>query len=193
MGKRFVYLVRHGDYGPEGNHDEEFGYGLTPRGIRQAQAIANRLKSFPVSAIYTSRALRATETAAIIAVQLPEAPLYITKDLGECIPCIPRGLKADPSQWPPDQIERDYKRAEKVLVKYFKCTRGSDRHDVIVAHGNLMRYLICRLLDQDGSAWLQLGFCNCGLSEVLVLPDGVKILKSHNDVGHLARTLRTHL
>lgn len=36
------------------------------------------------------------------------------------------------------------------FAKYFKTTRGKDRHEIIVSHGNLIRYLAARVLAESG-------------------------------------------
>lgn len=193
MAERLVYLVRHGAYGPEGNHDPKLGYGLTVLGVKQARATAKRFKNLPVTAIHASSALRAAETAAIIAEQMPQVPFRTTSMLCEAMPCVPRGVTLNPAEWPTKGITRDHKRAEKALERYFKRAQGEDKHDVIVAHGNIIRYMICRLLNVDATVWASLDMCNCGISVILIRQDGVKILLCHNDLGHLPNQLRRYL
>lgn len=66
-----------------------------------------------------------------------------------------------------------------------------DRHELIVAHGNLIRYLICRVLGASPRAWASMRINNCGLSEVVVESDGSLTLASYNDTGHLPPRLVT--
>jgi len=193
VGTRFIYLVRHGDYGPGGSYDPKRGHGLTALGIRQAQAAAKRFEGIPVSGIHTSTLLRAAETAAIIAKHLPSIPVHADNLLCEVIPNLPPGTEMDLDQWGPKKLESDRARAEKALVRYFKPARGADKHDVIVAHGNLIRYMVCRVLGADAKMWTRLDMCNCGISKVLVKPDGTAFVVSHNSAGHLPRTLRRFL
>ena len=72
-----IILVRHGE--TEWNHlrriQGQLDVPLNGVGLRQAQAIARRLASEPVAAVYTSDLLRASATAAPIAAAHGLAPL----------------------------------------------------------------------------------------------------------------------
>jgi broad specificity phosphatase PhoE len=81
-----VWLARHGEAHNPGN----VLYGrlprvrLTPEGRRQAQAIASRLESRPLAAIYSSPMLRARRTAeAVLGVHPELKRLRLTADLQE--------------------------------------------------------------------------------------------------------------
>jgi 2,3-bisphosphoglycerate-dependent phosphoglycerate mutase len=68
-----LYFVRHGE--SEANVLNEFSngpfkHGLTEKGKQQAFALARRLRSAPVTQIFTSPILRAVQTAAILAHEL---------------------------------------------------------------------------------------------------------------------------
>lgn len=68
-----IYFVRHGE--SEANLLAEFSnrgtrHGLTPKGRRQASALAENLKRSPIDLIYSSPLLRATQTAEIVAAHL---------------------------------------------------------------------------------------------------------------------------
>lgn len=79
------YLVRHCDvHNPDGvlyGHLPSFG--LSSKGLRQAQALAAFFKDKPVRAIYTSPLERARQTSEIIASQLRGAAITETADLIE--------------------------------------------------------------------------------------------------------------
>ena len=64
-----LYLVRHGE-----QQDAQYGLPdgpLSPRGIRQAQAIAERLGGVPFTGAWTSPLQRAQETARIMTERMP--------------------------------------------------------------------------------------------------------------------------
>ena len=67
---RYLYLVRHGE-----QQDAEHGLPdgpLSPRGVRQAQALAERLGGVPFTEAWTSPLQRAQETARVARVE-PQA------------------------------------------------------------------------------------------------------------------------
>lgn len=64
-----LLIIRHGE--TEWNREERFrgraDLGLTPRGLAQAEALAQRLSSWEISAVYSSPLRRARQTAEAIA------------------------------------------------------------------------------------------------------------------------------
>ncbi|MFM7449308.1 MAG: histidine phosphatase family protein [Leptolyngbyaceae cyanobacterium] len=95
-----VYFVRHGESAANtlkiiSNRGDY--YGLTPTGQQQSQALAEKLKPFPISAIFTSPLCRAIETAKILS-QTLELPYQITDTLREYDCGILEG-KSDPESW----------------------------------------------------------------------------------------------
>jgi broad specificity phosphatase PhoE len=85
-GAAEIYLVRHGDAVPA---VEEIVLGgaykdqpLSERGRKQARALAERLKTFPITQIYSSPLRRTKETAAPLAERL-NLPVQLESDLRE--------------------------------------------------------------------------------------------------------------
>lgn len=80
-----VYLVRHCDVqNPRGvlyGHLPSFG--LSPKGVQQAEALARFFAATRVRQIYTSPLERARQTANTIAAQLPDAAVSVTDELTE--------------------------------------------------------------------------------------------------------------
>ena len=56
---------------------------------------------------------------------------------------------------------------------------------MIVCHGNVIRYFVCRAIGLDPLRWLDMMIANCSLSVIQVRPDGRTVLVSFDDVGHL--------
>lgn len=80
-----VYLVRHCDvHNPDGVlYGHLPAFGLSERGLRQADAIGRYVAGVPVRRIDTSPLERAQQTAGIIASHVPGVPVVVTDDLTE--------------------------------------------------------------------------------------------------------------
>jgi serine/threonine-protein phosphatase PGAM5 len=201
MATRTLYLIRHGDYIPIDNAvlgknpSMEARYqracevgGLTLLGTEQAEVVAERLKPLPITAIHTSTMLRAVETAEIIATQFPKVRVNRSDKLWECIPAVPppphdRGILKKHTA---AELAEQQGRAEHAFDHYFKRARGRDKHEIIVAHGNLIRYFICRALNVAPEPLvLGMDLCNCSVSEVLIHANGRMMLVAYNDVGFM--------
>jgi serine/threonine-protein phosphatase PGAM5 len=65
--------------------------------------------------------------------------------------------------------------------------RVAQRHEyeVVVAHGNVIRYFVCRALQIPPEAWLRFSTFNCSLTYLTVRPSGSVSCRSIGDVGHL--------
>ena len=208
MATRTLYLIRHGDYHLDEikkldrNLTLEQHYklhtmegGLTPTGEKQAKLTAKRLRSLPIDAIHCSSLRRASETANVIAKRFPAIEVQKSRLLWECVPSIPKAFAQHEdfryiSERDVDQWKR---RADEAFEGYFKKARGTDRHDIIVSHANLIRYLICLVLQIQPDAWINMTIDNCGISEVRIESNDRMKLVSYNDVGHLPHELRTYI
>jgi serine/threonine-protein phosphatase PGAM5 len=92
----------------------------------------------------------------------------------------------------PERADRCREQLEHAFATYFVPSSSGDRHDIIVCHGNVIRYFITRVLEVDPQAWLSMTVGNCGLTVVRIKADGDVRLLSYNDVGHLPVNLQTH-
>jgi serine/threonine-protein phosphatase PGAM5 len=195
MATRTLYLVRHGAY----HHVEidssdgyrlmtqahEYDGGLTDDGRRQAAYTAHRVCHLDITTIHSSSLPRALETARIIAAELPAIPFRTTRILWETIPCVPPRLADHVADFHPDDLALGPAHAARAFERYFKCTRGTDKHDLIVCHGNLIRYFVCWALGVEVDAWIKMHPRYCGISEVIIKSNGRLNLMSYNDTGHL--------
>jgi serine/threonine-protein phosphatase PGAM5 len=190
MGTRVLYLVRHGQYHMA---EESPKYGqLTPLGRRQARRVGKRLASVEFDVLHHSDMLRATETAALIAKELSaKLPTRSSKLLREGIPTapvpgVPNHTRADARQ--------ARARMESAFSRYFKRPRSGERHELLVAHGNIIRYLVRRAMGDPIAKWVQMNITQCGLTVIVLGPRrGRVVLMSFNDVGHLPPNMRTFL
>jgi serine/threonine-protein phosphatase PGAM5 len=57
--------------------------------------------------------------------------------------------------------------------------------DIIVCHGNIIRYFICRALQLPPEAWLRLSVFNCSVSYIIIKPNGYVSCRMIGDIGHL--------
>ena len=215
MGVRHIYLVRHAQREPVAGPDE-FGPGLSLLGWKQALLTARRLASLKVDVIHTSSLRRTMETARIIALEFTDIPIRPSPLLWECVPAVPEFAmmwhkehpNADTSAiripakmnpwvglWSDDttlsEIEAGFEQAKAAWQKYFIPARGKDQNDIIVCHGNIMRYFVMRALMVPTEAWGNTNLYNCGISEIVIENDGRVMLLSHNDNGHLPPEMKT--
>lgn len=193
MGRKTIYLVRHGQAAYAETEPRDMHGYLTELGRQQAQLAAERLSQLPITAIHHSDLHRAAETAKLIAEQLPHVPLHSTTLLRECIPCVPARPFARAANLSPAKIQENQQRSEYVFGHYFAAHKNREEYDILVCHGNILRYLICRALQVPPAAWINADIHNCGISEVLIETDGKIMLISHNDTGHLPYAMRTFL
>jgi serine/threonine-protein phosphatase PGAM5 len=181
MGTRHILLIRHGQY------DEEHDGGLTDLGREQAHRVGAALRGVTPRTIFVSTLRRARETAAIVSAHFPDVPVRKMRLLCEAVPTtIPRL----PGFASAARIRADRTRADAAFAKLFRPARASCS-DVVVAHGNIIRFFVCKALGIPPITWVKLGSVHCGVTEVLVEPSGYMRLRSFNDTGHLPRRMRT--
>jgi serine/threonine-protein phosphatase PGAM5 len=196
MGRR-IYLVRHGQAAYANTEPKDMHGYLTELGQQQALLTAERLSQLPISTIHHSDLQRACQTAELIGSKLPNAVLQSSPLLREGIPCLPVRPAAWMTDVAPEIIAEHERRVEKVFECYFNefltDSANLEHHEIIVCHGNLIRYLVCRAMQISPEYWGNLDNHNCGISEILVREDAQTILVSHNDTGHLPYSMRTFL
>jgi serine/threonine-protein phosphatase PGAM5 len=198
MTNRTIYLVRHAQTDVRDEFPDRLGFGLTALGERQARLTGERLSALPVRIVHHSSLRRAAETARILAERLPGVPLCHSRLLWECIPRLPvwgRELFNDIS---PEILRRGQRQAELAFAKFFypapgfrQVTRQDPGCEVIVCHGNLLRYFILRALGAPPDLWTNTDTYNCCISEVTVGEDGRLVMLAHNDIGHIPLGMRT--
>ena len=191
-GVRFVYLIRHGDYTRAANADDTKANGLNELGKLQADLLGKRLAALggPIHALVSSDFTRARETADVIGRALGLTP---TRDarIHECVPreSDPRpGAGPEPS----DQAACESNLAA-AYASYFRPAPANDERDVLVCHGNVIRWMVRRALGVSTTGWRSLDVANAALTVIAVRPDGTTSLISFNDVGHLPPERQTWL
>ncbi len=190
MAYRYLYLVRHAQYDPSEASNPQGE--LTALGKRQAQTLVKAFKGVPVTAIHVSALARALQTAEPLVKVFPEAKVSRTRRLFECIPPLLPALRQSYFQHYTDaELAQQAQHAQRAHDAYFKRTSGADKHEVLVFHGNLIRYLACRAMGFDPAGWSNLESRNCSITRIVIEPDGAAALISYNEVGHLPPALLT--
>jgi len=191
-GTRTIYLIRHGQYNEADERDEYTGKELVPIGIALAKLLAARLKAMPVkfTSLISSTMSRARQTAMIINQDLPELELKQNELLCECTP--PTWRKDVMAKTDSIEISQCVENIEKAFQEYFiPCPDENDRNDIIVCHGNVIRYFVAKVLMVDPMSWLQMSITNCSVTIVRVMPDGKMKLDAFSDYGHIPENMRT--
>lgn len=166
-----LYLVRHGEteYNRKnivqgGGIDSE----INATGREQAKALAQRLSSVPVDAVYASTLRRAKQTAEILA--RPHEPISKTylRDLEEMAWGVFEGeapsqardeaMEAVKKAWRNGSVDQPIEGGESILDVQQRALRAIDhiltrepgRTVLVVTHGRYLRVLLATLLDEYG-------------------------------------------
>ncbi|MFZ4814168.1 MAG: histidine phosphatase family protein [Phototrophicaceae bacterium] len=192
MAERHITLIRHGDY--DKSATDIGGGDLTPTGIEQAERVAQALvEQYPVTAIYSSTLRRAISTAHIIAIAQHKVGFSQDENLCEAVFHIPPKDEAYFAQF--KDLGSEAITAQRIRVAHayqtyvVAASTQTDEHDVLVAHGNIIRYFVVRAMNAPIDLWTQMDIYNGGITRLLVREDGQVKLVTHNEIGHLPRRL----
>ena len=100
------------------------------------------------------------------------------------------------------EIEANQDRIEAAFLKYIHradpyddhemAEHGHDDYDdnphefeVIVGHGNVIRYFFCRALQLPPEVWLRFSTFNCSITYIMVQPNGLVSIRGMGDFGHI--------
>jgi serine/threonine-protein phosphatase PGAM5 len=170
-------LVRHGQY----EHSERGT--LTALGREQATITGRWLQTHVgergVDALYSSTLPRARETASIIASEVAHSKVRPASVLREGIYTKLKGFEI-----PAEERLADRTRADAAYARFFRTSK-TDRLEVVVCHGNLIRYLVCRATDVPVARWVRMNSNHCGVTRILVRDTGAVRVVSYNETAHL--------
>ncbi|MBX3090846.1 MAG: histidine phosphatase family protein [Cryobacterium sp.] len=192
---RFLYLVRHGE-----QQDAEHGLPdgpLSPRGKRQARAIARRLAGVPFSAAWHSPLQRAQETAEILTRDMPGLEPKPSALLMDCIPSgpdadMPKAFESFFGGISEAEIEAGQAQMADATTEWLSPTRG-DRHELLITHNFVIAWFVREVFGAPAWRWMGLNQANCGLTIIRVRTAKPAVLVTHNDLGHLPVELRSGL
>ncbi|MGD9548875.1 MAG: histidine phosphatase family protein [Candidatus Krumholzibacteriia bacterium] len=188
---RTVWLIRHGEY--EHGVDTPDEGGLVALGRQQARLLAARLDGYPVAftSIQSSTMTRARETAEILAAHFPDLTLDHFDDIRECTPTTRRQDIMDEME--PGEAAECEANIEAGWARIFRPAAGpGDEHDIVVCHGNVIRWFVTRALEVDPHAWLGMSIANCSVTVIQVRADGALKLVSFADSGHVPWSMTTY-
>lgn len=191
----YIYLVRHGEH-QDAEHGLEDG-PLSPRGQRQAEAIADRLSGLPLDAVWHSPLLRATETARHVSERLPSIEPQPSALLMDCVP-------TGPSEDTPAAYESFFGSISQAEIEAgralmddavgaFLTRKSGDVHEVLITHNFVIAWFVREVLATPEWRWMTLNQAHCGLTVIAQKPGRPWSLLTHNDLAHLPMELRTGL
>lgn len=195
MPSRYLYLVRHGE---QQNAEHGLPDGpLSPRGVRQAHAIAERLSGVPFTGAWTSPLQRAQETAAIMAQRMPALDPQPTALLMDCIPSgpepdLPHAFESFFGGVTPEEIAAGEAQMSDAIAEWMTPS-GEDRHDLLITHNFVIGWFVRETFGAAPWRWLGVNQANAGLTIIRVRSAKPPVLVTHNDLGHLLPELRTGL
>jgi probable phosphoglycerate mutase len=192
---RYLYLVRHGE-----QQDAQYGLPdgpLSPRGVRQAQAIAERLGGVPFTGAWTSPLTRAQETARIMTQRLPALEPQPSALLMDCVPSgpgieMPHVFESFFGGVTEEEIEAGRAQMSDATAEWMTPSR-EDRHELLITHNFVIGWFVREAFGAADWRWLGISQANCGLTIIRVRSAKPPVLVAHNDLGHLPPELRTGL
>lgn len=173
MGLRSLVLLRHGEYRLDDGPDP----GLTLLGQRQARFCEVLLRRERFDRVYTSPLVRARETCAEVVGPWRVKPTVSTI-LAEGVPTKVASLGVSAREAAVDRA-----RFERVFSTFFAPVK-SETSELIVCHGNLIRYLVARSLGVPARTWTKLVSNHCGITRIFVRESRLRVV-SYNETGHL--------
>jgi broad specificity phosphatase PhoE len=178
-----LYLIRHGAYVADRNADPQLGPGLTSLGVAQARLIAARLNGSGVAfdSMTASPLQRARDTAAVMHETLSKVPLTQSPLLRECTPTLPEAAEGEVAR----ERAACAKQLDQAFAQFFAPVQDANRHDILVAHGNVIRYLTTKALRVDSRAWVGMSVAHASLTVIEVRSDGSARVLAVGDSGHI--------
>jgi serine/threonine-protein phosphatase PGAM5 len=190
-GLHYLYLIRHGAYDRDTvQTDDRIGSGLNALGHVQARLVGKRLAALPVKyhALITSDFTRARETADEIGRILHMTPVRDSL-IHECTPTTERAdIMKDET---PQTLAACESNLNAAWARYAVPTPDLDQIDILVAHGNVIRWMVTRALGAPLDHWLRMDIGNCSLSILAIKPDGTARLVQFSDDAHIPLVKQT--
>lgn len=189
---RTVILVRHGFYDWDNDEDPDVGKALLELGRQQARLVAARLDAMPVrvTSLQASTMTRARQTAEIIATHFPELELQLHRDIRECTMTTRR--EDIMAELEPGEAAECEEQLEGAWRRIFVPATENDELDIVVCHGNVIRWFVTRALGVDPTAWLGMSVSHCSVTTIQVRADGSYKVLGVGDNGHLDYSMATY-
>lgn len=212
---RHIILVRHGQYDESSKDDDKRKLTplgrlqaiQTGRRLKEIMEGSNHFEKQQFrgpcvfKSILVSDMRRAKETANLIAQELGMTVSSPDSDLNEALaaPMIPHRPDIVGAT---EDIDRNHERIERAFQRYFwrdvpkqqgmndnvaneEENEPQHEFEIIVCHGNVIRYFLCRALQLPPEAWLRFSTFNCSLTYLMIQPSGYVSCRMLGDIGHL--------
>ncbi|MEL6271066.1 MAG: histidine phosphatase family protein [Chloroflexota bacterium] len=190
MATRTVTLIRHGQYDTKA--EIAGGGDLLPTGWEQTEYLAQALyNEGTATAIYTSTMRRALTTAHLVASNFPGVPFKKDKLLMEALFHIPRGAENSFKKVKTGAIAQHRVRVAYAYRKYTAPAHRDDEHDILVCHGNIIRYFLVRAKRASIDTWADTEIYHASITRLKVDEEGIVSVAYQNNVNHLPPNLRT--
>ena len=197
-----IYLIRHGQ--TLWNQDMRFqGFSdieLSEEGVKQAEALSERLKTFEIAAVYASDLKRAEHTAKALAsphglsvktdarlreVNCGEWEGLTGVEIEEKYPGQLKQFFSEPATFAPPGGESLFAVGERCILAFNELAEKHREENIaIVAHGGVIRSILANILVMDKDALWHLRQDNTCLN-VIGIYEGRQIVELLNDINHL--------
>lgn len=178
-----ILLVRHGQAGGE-ERGGEIGPPLTQLGEDQAARVAKRLAKEQFTHIYSSDLSRAYHTALAIGQFHQHTPMTVTGSLREIEQAMNAPGRARGGRGVQQEMRR--RRAEiQAFAEQVLSRHALDREILVVAHGNLIRFLVATLAGVDPKKAVSFETNYASITEAVIRDGQFAWLACTNDAHHL--------
>ena len=187
-----IILLRHGQYSINSKTKKE---ALTTLGRKQARLAGIRLKEYRVQHVIHSTMPRAIETTNLVLkkINFPKK-IESTDLLRECVPGFSKKVQTRTGIKDQARFKKDKKQLDIAFNNYFKNSKYKNKTLLMVCHGNVIRYLVCKVLGIDTNKWTNMVIQQCGITIIDFNKKKNEFdLISHNDIGHIKLSDRTFI
>lgn len=202
-----IYIVRHGqtEWNLLGKTQGHGNSDLTPKGIEQAELLADSMTKYPIDYIYSSDLGRAYQTAEIIGnklnieVEKTEALREmnfgtwegrIIKDIIEEDPELYKMWRNEPhlAKIPQGETLSQIKERTDAFIKEIN-EKYDEKHIVLVTHSLCARIMLLSFLDSDVKNIYRINQANTALN-IIELRDYGPVVMKMNDTTHIINDIK---
>jgi serine/threonine-protein phosphatase PGAM5 len=120
---------------------------------------------------------------------LTDIPMRQTPLLSECTP--PTSDPAVAKEIEPKEAAECARRLNEAFTQFFVPSKRPARSDVLVCHGNVIRYFVMKALGVNTKAFLGMSVAHASLTVIRVRADGSMTVLAVGDVGHIPPNMQS--